>query len=122
MSAASRPLDPGRAARQENLGDESGEPKMKRCAPLLLIFSASVALAETPGFEMPGGAGCAGEIARYRAVQENDHASGNVAKSVYIQIQREIAAAEKLCAAGQDGKATAMIRASQARHGYSTHL
>ena len=99
---------------------------MKRRAPLLLLFSAAATFAQTPvtppGFEMPGGAGCAGEIARYRAVQENDHASGNVAKSVYLQIQREIAAAEQVCSAGNDAKATAMIRASQARHGYSTHL
>ncbi len=95
---------------------------MKRCALLLLSLSATDAVAQTPGFQMPGGSGCAGEIARYRAVQENDHASGNVAKSVYFQIQREIAAAEQVCSAGADAKASAMIRASQARHGYSTHL
>lgn len=99
---------------------------MKRCAPLLLLLSAAAAFAQTPvtppGFEMPGGSGCAGEIARYRAVQENDHASGNVAKSVFLQIQREIAAAEQVCSKGNDAKATSMIRASQARHGYSTHL
>ena len=99
---------------------------MKRRASLLLLLIASAALAQTPvtppGFEMPGGSGCAGEIARYRAVQDNDHASGNVAKAVYLQIQREIAAAEKVCAAGEDAKASAIIRASQARHGYSTHL
>ena len=95
---------------------------MKRCALLLLSLSATAAVAQTPGFQMPGGSGCAGEIARYRAVQENDHSSGNVAKSVYLQIQREIAAAEQVCSAGADAKASAMIRASQARHGYSTHL
>ena len=99
---------------------------MKRCALLLLSLSATGAVAQTPvtppGFQMPGGSGCAGEIARYRAVQENDHSSGNVAKSVYLQIQREIAAAEQVCSAGADAKASAMIRASQARHGYSTHL
>jgi hypothetical protein len=98
---------------------------MKRCA-LLLLLTATAASAQTPvtppGFEMPGGAGCAGEIARYRAVQDNDHASGNVANSVYQQIKREIAAAESVCSAGNDAKAMAMIRASQSRHGYSTHL
>jgi hypothetical protein len=71
---------------------------------------------------MPGGSGCAGEIARYRAVQENDLAMGHVAKSVYGQIKREIAAAEQACSAGQDAKATAMIHASQVRHGYPTHI
>ena len=71
---------------------------------------------------MPGGLGCAGEIARFRAVMENDHSSGNVAKSVYLQVTREIDAASKVCAAGLDSKASSMIRASQSRHGYSVHM
>ncbi|MDE3176286.1 MAG: hypothetical protein KGM15_09315 [Pseudomonadota bacterium] len=99
---------------------------MTRLASLLPLLWISAAFAQTPvtppGFQMPGGSGCAGEIARYRAVQENDNASGNVARSVYLQIKREIAAAEQVCAAGEDAKASAMVRASQARHGYSTHL
>jgi hypothetical protein len=99
---------------------------MRRFAIFGSLFLASAAGAQSPvtppDFQMPGGAGCAGEVARYRAVQENDYASGNVAKSVYLQVKREIDAAEKVCAAGQDAKASAMIRTSQARHGYSTHL
>jgi hypothetical protein len=94
-----------------------------------LLFSlalASAAFAQSPvtppDFRMPTGSGCAGEIARYRAVQENDYTSGNVAKSVYNQIKREIAAAERVCAAGDDAKASAMIRASETQHGYSTHI
>jgi hypothetical protein len=99
---------------------------MKRAAALLSLLVASPALAQSPvtppSFQMPGGSGCAGEIARFRAVMENDYSSGNVAKSVYAQVTHEIDAAGKFCAAGQDAKASAMIRASQARHGYSTHL
>ena len=99
---------------------------MKRCACLLSLVLASSAFAQSPvtppGFAMPGGSGCAGEIARYRAVQENDLAMGHVAKSVYGQIKREIAAAEQACSAGQDAKATALIHASEARHGYPTHI
>ena len=98
---------------------------MTKFAALTLLLATSAA-AQTPvtppGFTLPGGEGCAGAIARYRAVQENDHASGNVAGGVYAQIQREIAAAEKVCAAGDDAKATQLIRASQSRHGYSTGL
>ncbi len=79
--------------------------------------------AVTPrNFAMPSGAGCAGDIARYRAVQDNDLAMGHVAQSVYNQIKREIAAAEKVCAAGKDREASAMIRASEKRHGYPTEL
>ena len=102
---------------------------MRRLAPsitLALSLAAGPAAAQSPvtppDFRMPGGAGCAGEIARYRAVQQNDLSMGNVAKSVYNQIQREIEAAERACSAGQDAKASAMIRASQSRHGYSTRL
>jgi hypothetical protein len=93
-----------------------------RFAPILLLVFAAPAAAQSPvtppDFQMPGGSGCAGEIARYRAVQENDYRSGNEAKSVYAQVKREIDAAERMCEAGQEAKASVMIRASQARHGY----
>ena len=99
---------------------------MQRFATLLLLAVTAPAFAQTPvtppDFHMPRGAGCEGEIARYRAVQENDYASGNVAKSVYLQIKREIDAAEKLCVAGQGAKSSAMVRASQLRHGYSPNI
>lgn len=99
---------------------------MKRIASLLSLALASAASAQSPvtppDFQMPGGSGCAGDIARYRAVIANDYSSGNVAKSIYLQVKRDIDAAEKLCSAGQDAKASSTIHASQARHGYSTHM
>ena len=99
---------------------------MKGFAIIGWVLTATAASAQSPvtppDFQMPGGAGCVGEIARYRAVQQNDYASGNVAKSVYLQVKREIDAAEKACSEGQEAKASAMIRASQTRHGYSTRL
>lgn len=99
---------------------------MMRYARLIFLVVTSSAYAQSPvtppDFQMPGGSGCKGAIARYRAVQENDYASGNVARSVYLQIKREIAAAERVCAAGDDAKATQLIRASETRHGYSTSL
>lgn len=73
-----------------------------------------------PGFKLPEGAGCSGAIARYRAIQDNDLAMGHVNQSVYDQIQTEMAAAEKACAAGEDAKAQSLIRASKSRHGYPT--
>ena len=75
-----------------------------------------------PGFQLPSGGGCAGEIARYRAIQDNDLAMGHVAQSVYDQIHGEIASAEKSCAAGRDGEARALVLASRQRHGYPTQL
>ena len=71
-----------------------------------------------PGFRMPEGAGCSGDIARWRAVQDNDYASGNIALKVYDQIKGEIARAEAACAEGHDAAASAMVTASKRRHGY----
>lgn len=73
-------------------------------------------------FAMPQGSGCAGAIARYRAVQDDDLAMGQIAQSVYNQIHGETAAAAQACSAGRDGEAQAMILASRKRHGYPATL
>ena len=96
---------------------------MKRWAALFSLAFISCAFAQSvvtpPDFRMPGGSGCAGEIARYRAVMENDDASGNVAQSVYARSdarsRRPRASARRARTQGD-----AMIHASQIRHGYST--
>jgi hypothetical protein len=75
-----------------------------------------------PDFHLPEGGNCSAEIARYRAIQDNDLSMGHVAKSVYAQIKREIGAAETACAAGRDGEAKAMIVASKRRHCYPVDL
>jgi hypothetical protein len=75
-----------------------------------------------PGFQLPEGGDCKAAIARYRAVQANDLSMGHVAQSVYNQIEREIGAADKVCAAGRDAEAKAMVAASEQRHGYPTGL
>ena len=74
--------------------------------------------AAAPSLKLPEGAGCSASIARYRAIQDNDLSMGHVDKSVYNQIQSEIADAERACAAGADAKAQSLIRASKSRHGY----
>jgi hypothetical protein len=75
-----------------------------------------------PDFHLPEGGDCSAEIARYRAIQDNDLSMGHVAKSVYGQIKKEIDAAAGVCAAGHDAQAKAMITASKERHGYPTNL
>jgi hypothetical protein len=75
-----------------------------------------------PGFQLPEGADCSAKIARYRAVQDNDLSMGHVVQSVYHQIKRETDAASKVCAAGRDGDAKAIIAASERRHGYPADL
>lgn len=66
----------------------------------------------------PDAPGCAGAVARYRSVIDNDLAMGHVNKSVYAQISNEIAEAASACSSGQDGRALSMLRASKSRHGY----
>lgn len=70
------------------------------------------------GFRLPDGSGCSADIARWQAIQDNDYHGGNIGLPVYHQIQREIAVASSACAAGHDAQASAMIRASRAKHGY----
>lgn len=84
---------------------------------------ASAPLSGAPGvtpssFRMPGGGGCAGDIARWKALQDNDLATGHVSRSVYDRIQNDIAQANAACAAGREAEARAMVRASRARNGY----
>jgi len=68
--------------------------------------------------QMPAGAACSEQVSRYHSVIDNDRAMGHVNPSVYSQIEGEIADAAAACAAGQDAKASALVRASKARHGY----
>lgn len=107
-----------------------------RSAPLL-VLGLSVALvgcnaARTPQpvavapvrtttpaeFHLPEGVGCAGAIARYQAVIDNDLATGHVNQGVHAQINSEIGDAAAACSAGQDGRALTLLRASKSRHGY----
>jgi hypothetical protein len=69
-------------------------------------------------FHMPDGEGCGGDVARWRAVQDNDYASGNIGLKVYHAIHAEIDRADAACQAGRDGEARSMIHASKRRHGY----
>lgn len=70
------------------------------------------------GFALPEGSGCDGDIARWQAIQENDYHGGNIGLPVYRRIQAEIGQAAAACQAGHDAQASALVRASRARHGY----
>ena len=69
-------------------------------------------------FQLPDGSGCAGDVARWQAVQANDYASGNVNLKIYNQIQAEIARAAEACQAGRDAEARRLVASSKSRHGY----
>jgi hypothetical protein len=87
------------------------EPQAAAPEPALLEVTPS-------NFQMPQGEGCAGDIARYRAITDNDLAMGHVAQTVYNQIKKEIAAADQQCSDGHEAQARATIQASRQRHGY----
>lgn len=79
----------------------------------------SAALGVTPeGFKLPEGSGCAADVARWKAIQDNDLATGHVGQSVYDRIGVEIKAAQDACAAGRDAEARGLVAASRKRHGY----
>lgn len=82
--------------------------------------SAASVPAAPAAIALPEGGGCAGDIARYRAVLDNDLAMGHVNASVYGQARSELAEAEDACAIGRGARASALVRASKARHGYRT--
>jgi hypothetical protein len=99
----------------------SPAPEAQMVAPAAAPAPASVDV--TPSdFKMPEGDGCVGDIARYRAITDNDRAMGHVAQSVYSQINKEITAADQQCADGHEAEARASIVASRKRHGYPTNL
>lgn len=69
-------------------------------------------------FRMPDGAGCAGDIAQFRAVLRNDVDTGNVGKGVYDRATADLGRAESACAAGRDGEARSLVASTKGRFGY----
>lgn len=71
-----------------------------------------------PGFRLPEGAGCTGEVARFRAIIRNDLETGHTTKPVHDRMAAELDQAESACAAGRDGDAVRMVRATRTKFGY----
>lgn len=69
-------------------------------------------------FALPTGGGCAGEVARFQAVIDNDLATGHTTQSVHGRVSAELAQARSACAAGNEGGAIAQVNATKARFGY----
>jgi hypothetical protein len=78
----------------------------------------SASLVTPAGFRLPEGAGCSGDIARFRAVQDNDLQTGHVNSAVYDRIKVEVDQAAAQCAAGNDAGARASLAATKRRFGY----
>lgn len=69
-------------------------------------------------FRMPEGSGCTGSVNRFRAIMDNDLATGHVNKTVYERIVQDINAAAQMCASGNDSGARSSISAIRSRNGY----
>jgi hypothetical protein len=84
---------------------------MKRTATLvaLLLALASSAAAQS---------GCAGAIAQFRAVIDNDVKVGHLNKSVHNRIVPDLVRVEATCRAGRDAEATRALTALKGRYGY----
>jgi hypothetical protein len=71
-----------------------------------------------PDFRLPEGAGCSGEIARFRAVMDNDLATGHVTRDVHGRVIADLRGPEAACAAGRSGEASGQLTAVKRRYGY----
>jgi len=90
----------------------------KPVEPLAAAPANRLAYVSDPEFKLPDGGGCAGDIARFRALIDNDLATGHVDKSVHTSLVGEIDSAKLLCEGGQESRALAALATAKRRHGY----
>ncbi|ACB94320.1 hypothetical protein [Beijerinckia indica] len=82
------------------------------------VVAAAVPTGTAPRPDLPPQAACTKDYDHYQDILKADVTTGNVDQKVYEQIQGELSKASSACAAGRDGEALALIRASKSRHGY----
>ena len=84
---------------------------MKRAATLAILVLALSAPAAAQS-------GCAGAIAQFRAVIDNDVKIGHLNKSVHSRIQPNLGGVEATCRTGRDAEAMRALAALKGRFGY----
>jgi len=67
---------------------------------------------------LPENAACTKELTHYQGVLDADVSTGNLNKSVFDEIETDLARAANACASGKDGEAHAIIQATKIKHGY----
>lgn len=87
-------------------------------APQPVAQGSSPQYVTRPDFRLPEGAGCSGEIARFRAVMDNDLATGHVTREVHGRVIADLRGPEATCAAGRSGEASSALTAVKRRYGY----
>jgi hypothetical protein len=86
-------------------------PMPLKLATLVLLFAASAVPAAAQS-------GCAGAIAQFRAVIDNDVKVGHLNKSVHNRIVPDLGRVEATCRAGKDAEATRALATLKSRFGY----
>jgi hypothetical protein len=71
-------------------------------------------------FHLPTDKGCKGDIARFKAVIDNDLGSGHTTDKVNQAIHAELNKISDICPA-QDAAATQAVRALKSKYGYPNH-
>jgi hypothetical protein len=84
---------------------------MKQAITLAILLAATT----TPAAAQSG---CAGAIAQFRAVIDNDVKIGHLNKSVHNRIAPDLGRVEATCRAGKDAEATRALAALKSRFGY----
>jgi hypothetical protein len=69
-------------------------------------------------FHIPGPSGCAGPVAEFQSVIDNDVATGNLAKGVHGRVTTDLAPIKAACGAGREADATRQLAAVKTRYGY----
>ncbi len=82
------------------------------------VASSTPTYVTRPDFRLPEGSGCAGDIARFRAVMDNDLATGHVTREVHGRVLADLRGPEGACSAGRAGEASAGLSAVKRRYGY----
>ena len=101
----------------QSTGPASG-PQSSSNGPVSAQDYASLPAGVTPkNFQLPTAKGCAGDIARFAAVIDNDLASGHTTDKVNQAIHAELNKIAATCPA-QDEAASQAVRALKSKYGY----
>jgi hypothetical protein len=86
-------------------------PMSRKPAILVLLLAAAASPAAAQS-------GCAGAIAQFRAVIDNDVKVGHLNKSVHSRIVPDLGRVDATCRAGQDAEAMRALATLKSRFGY----
>ena len=87
-------------------------------APGAASYQALPAGVSPANFRLPDQPGCAGDVARFQSIIDNDLATGHTTKSVRDAVTADLGRAQKACDAGRDAEGSAIVAATRKKFGY----